>query len=89
LDPPVPIIGGLSGAAGGFAEACAESSILGKGPSALAAPRVLASQSVRLFSCFGTYTYLSRAVSPDVSLSGPFALCWVFGSGGGRVWEWD
>jgi hypothetical protein len=72
----VPLIGGVSGAAGGFAEVCAESLILGKRP----ASRALMSQSAKMFFCFGTYTYLSRVASPDGSPPRPFALCWVLGA---------
>jgi hypothetical protein len=74
---PAPIVGGLSGAAGGFAEVCLESLVLRK---TLPAHKTLSSQSAKLFFCFGMYTYLSRVVSPDVSPPRPFVLCWLLGA---------
>ena len=72
------ITGGLSGAAGGFAEVCAESLVSARPH--LPSLRALASQSARLFFCFGTYTGLSTALSPDELSPRPFLFCWALGA---------
>ena len=61
LPIPVAIKGGLSGAAGGLAEICAQSVIRNKLPTMAS----LRSQSMKLFCCFGTYTFLSTTLSPE------------------------
>lgn len=79
---PVPIVGGLSGAAGEFAEVCFESLALRK---TVPAAKTLMNQSAKLFLCFGTYTYLSRVVSPETSPPRPFVLCWLLGAVAGGL----
>ena len=75
---PIWIKGGLSGAAGGFAEICAQSLIRRRSPTVAN----LAGQSAKLFLCFGTYTYLSTTFS-DNSPPKPFWYCWILGAGAG------
>lgn len=72
---PVWTVGGLSGAAGGFAEVCVQALVNRKSPSMVS----LANQSSKLFLCFGTYTYLSTSLS-DQSPPKPFWYCWLLGA---------
>lgn len=78
---PVWLVGGLSGAAGGFAEICAQS-LAGRNIPSIAS---LANQSGKLFFCFGTYTYLSTTLSPEQLPPKPFWKCWLMGAAAGGV----
>lgn len=71
-DPSIPtwIKGGISGAAGGFAETCAQSAVDRRVPTLSS----LASQPSKLFFCFGTYTYLSTSLSEELPPR-PFWYC--------------
>ena len=77
-------IGGLSGASGGFAEVMASSLVSGF-------PRfptlgALASQSTKLFFCFGTYTFISSTLSKEYGLPPkPFPVALVMGATAGGV----
>jgi hypothetical protein len=77
-------IGGLSGASGGFAEVFAASLVSGS-------PRfptlgALASQSTKLFFCFGTYTFISSTFSKEYGLPPkPFPVALVMGATAGGV----
>ena len=73
--------GGLSGAAGGFAEVCAHSLVHRKVPTATN----LAVQSAKLFMCFGSYTWLSTTLSPDQLPPKPFWYCWLMGGAAGGL----
>lgn len=73
--------GGLSGAAGGFAEVCAHSLVHRKVPTATN----LAIQSAKLFICFGSYTWLSTTLSPDQLPPKPFWYCWLMGGAAGGL----
>ena len=81
LPIPVAIKGGLSGAAGGLAEICAQSLIRNKPPSMAS----LKSQSMKLFCCFGTYTFLSTTFSPEQQPPNPFWYCWLMGATAGGL----
>lgn len=78
---PVWIKGGIGGASGGFAEVCAQSLVKRSGLQAA----VLGSQSLKLFFCFGTYTYLSTTLSPDRLPPSPFWWCWMIGATAGGL----
>ena len=82
LQIPVWLKGGLSGAAGGLAEMLPQ--ILykeSKRPNMMG----LAAQPVKLFFCFGTYTYLSTTLSPKQLPPKPFWWCWLMGAAAGGV----
>lgn len=81
LPIPVAIKGGLSGAAGGLAEICAQSLIRNQLP----AMASLMSQSMKLFCCFGTYTFLSTTLSPEQQPPKPFWYCWLMGATAGGL----
>ena len=78
---PVAIKGGISGAAGGLAEICAQSLFRRKLPSVVS----LTSQSAKLFCCFGIYTHLSTTLSPQQLPPKPFWYCWLMGAVAGGV----
>ena len=73
---PVAVKGGVSGAFGGFVEVLAQAVVQRSRPSA----RSLASQTAKLFFCFGTYTYLSTTLSPGQQPPKPFWKCWLMGA---------
>ena len=77
---PTWTIGGLSGAAGGLAEICAEALYHRRLPLRPA----LASQGSKLFLCFGSYTFLSTTLS-DEQPPRPFWHCWALGATAGAV----
>lgn len=77
---PVWMKGGLGGASGGFAEVCVHSFARGHMPQAAA----LGAQSLRLFFCFGTYTFLSTSLSDELPPK-PFWRCWLMGATAGAV----
>lgn len=77
---PVWTRGGLGGAAGGFAEVCAEGLVKVSVPTG----RALAAQSTKLLFCFGTYTYLSTTLSEELPPR-PFWWCWLMGATAGGV----
>ena len=77
----VAIKGGLSGAAGGLAEICAQSLFRNKLPDIPS----LTNQSAKLFLCFGTYTFLSTRLSPDQQLRKPFWYSWLIGATAGGL----
>lgn len=79
LPIPVAIKGGLSGAAGGLAEICAQSLFKKKLPDVAS----LTNQSAKLFLCFGTYTFLSTSLSPEQLPPKPFWYCWLLGTAAG------
>lgn len=79
LPIPVAIKGGLSGAAGGLAEICAQSLFNKKLPDVAS----LTNQSARLFLCFGTYTFLSTTLCPEQLPPKPFWYCWLLGTTAG------
>lgn len=81
LSLPVSLTGALSGAAGGFAEVCAQSLV---NRHVLRAAN-LATQSARLFLCFGSYTYLSTSLSPEQLPPKPFWKCWLMGAAAGGL----
>lgn len=76
LPIPVALKGGLSGAADGFAEIYAQSIFQRSLPSIGS----LANQSAKLFFYFGTYTYLSIPLSPELRLPKSIWYCWLIGS---------
>lgn len=78
---PVAIKGGISGAAGGLAEICAQSLMRNKLPTIVS----LTSQSAKLFCCFGTYTLLSTTLSPQQLPPKPFWYCWLMGAVAGGL----
>ncbi|KER00120.1 hypothetical protein AUEXF2481DRAFT_118127 [Aureobasidium subglaciale EXF-2481] len=81
LHLPVWLIGGLGGAAGGFNEVLLHSLVQSrKLPSATA----LGAQTLRLFLCFGTFTYLSTSFS-DTLPPKPFWKCWLMGATAGAT----
>lgn len=73
--------GGLSGAAGGFAEICTQSLIHRRLPPTLN----LINHSSKLFVCFGSYTYLSTTLSPNHQPPKPFWYCWLMGAAAGAL----
>lgn len=78
---PAPLIGGLSGAAGGAVEVVSHALVANK---LLPSFHALASHSGRLFLGFGTFTGLSRYVSEEFPPR-LFAFCWVLGAVAGAV----
>lgn len=82
LHLPTTLCGALGGAAGGLNEVLLHS---------LASSRRLphlnaaASQSGKLFLCFGSYTYLSTTLSPEQLPPKPFWKCWLMGATAGFV----
>lgn len=78
---PTWIKGGLSGAAGGFAEICTQSLAQRRLPTVAS----LANQPSKLFLCFGTYTYLSTTLSPNQLPPKPFWYCWIMGAAAGGL----
>ena len=81
LPVPVAVKGGVSGAIGGFAEVLAQA-VLQRGRPSLAS---LADQTAKLFFCFGTYTYLFTALSPEQQPPKPFWKCWLMGAVAGGL----
>ncbi|MCJ1459543.1 hypothetical protein MMC28_009922 [Mycoblastus sanguinarius] len=81
LSIPTWTKGGLSGAAGGFAEICGQSLLHRRIPTMAG----LANQTARLFSCFSIYTYLSTTLSPDQLPPRPFWYCWLLGATAGGL----
>lgn len=81
LPIPTAIKGGLSGAAGGLAEICAQSLFRNKMPDIAS----LTNQSAKLFFCFGTYTFLSTTLSPEQLPPKPFWFCWLMGATAGGL----
>lgn len=81
LPIPVAVKGGLSGAAGGFADICAQSLFKKKLPDMTS----LKNQSAKLFFCFGTYTFLSTTLSPEQLPPKPFWYCWLLGATAGGL----
>ncbi|MCJ1292849.1 hypothetical protein MMC34_004402 [Xylographa carneopallida] len=77
---PLWTIGAVSGAAGGLAEICAQSIFHRRLP----LQATLASQSSRLFLCFGSYTFLSTTFSDETPPS-PFWYCWALGAMAGAI----
>jgi hypothetical protein len=78
------IIGGLSGASGGFAEVLI-SSLLSTQPR-LPTSSALAAQSSRLFFCFGTYTFISNMYMKDYGLPPrPFPVALAMGATAGGI----
>lgn len=77
---PVWIKGGLGGAVGGFNEVLLHSLLTQR-----TIPRwqALGSQSLKLFFCFGTYTFLSTTLSPQQLPPKPFPWCWIMGATAG------
>lgn len=81
LNLPVWLAGGLGGAAGGFNEVLLHSLLQSrKLPSAM----TLAPQTLRLFFCFGTYTFLSTNFSETLPPK-PFWYCWMLGATAGAT----
>lgn len=78
---PTWVQGGLSGAAGGFAELSTHSLIRRSFPSVAS----LTNHSNKLFICFGVYTYLSTTLSPDRLPPRPFWYCWLMGAAAGGL----
>ena len=78
---PVAIKGGISGAAGGLAEICAQSLFRKELPTIVS----MTSQSAKLFCCFGTYTFLSTTLSPQQLPPKPFWYCWLMGAVAGGL----
>ena len=81
LPVPVAVKGGVSGAVGGFAEVLAQAVVQRRRPSLAS----LANQTAKLFFCFGTYTYLSTALSPERQPPKPFWKCWLMGAVAGGL----
>ena len=75
------LVGGLSGAVGGFAEICVQSALKRNIPSVIR----LINQSGKLFCCFGSYTYLSTTLSPEQLPPKPFWKCWCMGAMAGGM----
>lgn len=80
-DIPISVRGALGGAAGGFGEVCLQNLLEHTRPQKLA----LGSQTLKLFCCFGTYTFLSTTLSPEQLPPKPFAWCWGMGLVAGAV----
>jgi hypothetical protein len=78
---PVSLTGGLGGAAGGFNEVLLHSLIQSR---KLPAAAVLGAQTLRLFLCFGTFTFLSTTFS-DTLPPKPFWKCWLMGATAGAT----
>lgn len=78
------VVGGLSGASGGFAEIVV-SSLVSADPK-LPTLGALASQSAKLFFCFGAYTFVSSTYSNDYGLPPrPFPVALGMGAMAGGV----
>ncbi|KAF2140332.1 uncharacterized protein K452DRAFT_289075 [Aplosporella prunicola CBS 121167] len=75
------LVGALSGFSGGLAEVTYQSLVFRRHLPEFAA---LASQSGKLFFCFGTYTFLSTSLSEELPPR-PFWYCWVMGAVAGAV----
>jgi hypothetical protein len=78
---PVSLTGGLGGAAGGFNEVLLHSLLQSR---KLPAATVLGAQTLRLFLCFGTFTFLSTNFS-DTLPPKPFWKCWLMGATAGAT----
>lgn len=78
---PVWLTGGLGGAAGGFNEVLMHSLVQSR---SLPAATALGAQTLRLFFCFGTYTFLSTTFS-DTLPPKPFWKCWIMGATAGAT----
>lgn len=78
---PVPLVGGLGGAAGGFNEVLLHSLVLSR---SLPAATALGAQTLRLFLCFGTFTFLSTTFSQTLPPK-PFWKCWLMGATAGAT----
>lgn len=75
------VIGGVSGACGGFSEVFVQSLLVHRNVPTFSA---LLNQSSKLFLCFGTYTFVSTRYSAT-SPPRPFWKCWVMGATAGAV----
>jgi len=78
---PTVLCGAIGGAAGGFNEVILHSLVSNRRFPPLEAA---ASQSGKLFLCFGTYTYLSTTLSHGLPPR-PFWKCWLMGATAGSV----
>ena len=78
---PVSLVGGLGGAAGGFNEVLLHSLLQSR---KLPAAAALGAQTLRLFLCFGTFTFLSTTFS-DTLPPKPFWKCWMMGATAGAT----
>jgi hypothetical protein len=78
---PVSLVGGLGGAAGGFNEVLLHSLVQSR---KLPAGTALGVQTLRLFLCFGTFTFLSTSFS-DTLPPKPFWKCWMMGATAGAT----
>ncbi|KAI4727077.1 hypothetical protein E4T49_05119 [Aureobasidium sp. EXF-10728] len=78
---PVWLTGGLGGAAGGFNEVLLHSLVQSR---KLPAATALGAQTLRLFFCFGTYTFLSTTFSATLPPK-PFWKCWLMGATAGAT----
>jgi len=78
---PVSLTGGLGGAAGGFNEVLLHSLVQSR---KLPAAAALGAQTLRLFLCFGTFTFLSTTLS-DTLPPKPFWKCWLMGATAGAT----
>jgi hypothetical protein len=81
LQLPTVLCGALGGAAGGLNEVILHSLASNR---SLPPVRAAASQSGKLFLCFGTYTYLSTTFSRELPPR-PFWKCWFMGATAGSV----
>jgi len=76
------LIGGLSGASGGFAEVLF-ASLTNRRPT-LPSLFALANQSSKLLFCFGSYTYISTSQSSTYGIPPkPFPVAWIMGATAG------
>ena len=75
LPVPAYIKGGLSGAAGGLAEICAQALFRKTLPGMVS----MVTQSAKLFCCFGNYSFLSTTLSPEELPPKPVWYCWLMG----------
>jgi hypothetical protein len=78
---PMSLVGGLGGAAGGFNEVLLHSLVQAR---KLPAVTALGAQTLRLFLCFGTFTFLSTTFS-DTLPPKPFWKCWLMGATAGAT----
>jgi len=81
LQLPTTLCGALGGAAGGLNEVILHSLVSNH---RLPSWEAAASQSGKLFMCFGTYTYLSTNLSRELPPR-PFWKCWLMGATAGFV----
>jgi hypothetical protein len=81
LQLPTTLCGALGGAAGGLNEVVLHSLVSNR---RLPPLNAALSQSGKLFMCFGTYTYLSTALSRELPPR-PFWKCWLVGATAGLV----